>query len=30
VNNRTFDDRLELLEYVPTVLAKAPGAEDDG
>ena len=26
VNNRTFDGRLELLEYVPTVLAGPPGA----
>jgi dihydrofolate reductase len=26
VNNRTFDGRLQLLEYVPTVLAGPPGA----
>jgi dihydrofolate reductase len=26
VGNRTFDGRLELLEYVPTVLAGPPGA----
>jgi dihydrofolate reductase len=26
VSNRTFDGRLELLEYVPTVLAGPPGA----
>ena len=27
VSNRTFDGRLELLEYVPTVLAGPPGAD---
>jgi dihydrofolate reductase len=27
VNNRTFDGRLELLEYVPTVLAGPPGTD---
>jgi dihydrofolate reductase len=26
VSNRTFDGRLELLEYVPTVLSRPPGA----
>jgi dihydrofolate reductase len=26
VSSRTFDDRLQLLEYVPTVLAGPPGA----
>ena len=26
VGNRTFDGRLELLEYIPTVLAGPPGA----
>jgi dihydrofolate reductase len=29
VNNRTFDGRLELLEYVPTVLAGPPGGSKD-
>ena len=29
VSNRTFDGRLELLEYVPTVLAGPPGAGND-
>ena len=29
VNNRTFDDRLQLLEYLPTVLAGPPGAGQD-
>jgi dihydrofolate reductase len=29
VSNRTFDGRLELLEYVPTVLAGPPGASKD-
>jgi dihydrofolate reductase len=29
VNSRLFDDRLQLLEYVPTVLAGPPG-DDDG
>ena len=29
VSNRTFDGRLELLEYVPTVLAGPPGASND-
>jgi dihydrofolate reductase len=29
VSNRTFDGRLELLEYVPTVLAGPPGAGKD-
>ena len=29
VSNRTFDGRLELLEYVPTVLAGPPGARKD-
>jgi dihydrofolate reductase len=28
VNNRTFDGRLQLLEYVPTVLDGPPGADD--
>jgi len=28
-NSRLFDDRLQLLEYVPTVLAGPPGAGDD-
>ena len=27
VDSRTFDDRLQLLEYVPTVLAGPPGVE---
>ena len=27
VSNRTFDGRLELLEYVPTVLAGPPGTD---
>jgi hypothetical protein len=26
VSNRTFDGRLQLLNYVPTVLAAPPGA----
>jgi dihydrofolate reductase len=30
VNSRLFDDRLQLLEYIPTVLAGPPGAGDDG
>jgi len=30
VNSRLFDDRLQLLEYVPTVLAGPPGAGNDG
>ena len=30
VNNRTFDGRLELFEYVPTVLDGPPGAGKDG
>jgi dihydrofolate reductase len=31
VGNRTFDGRLQLLEYVPTVLARPPGTgEADG
>jgi dihydrofolate reductase len=30
VNSRLFDDRLQLLEYVPTVLAGPPGTGDDG
>jgi len=30
VNSRTFDGRLQLLEYVPTVLAGPPGARTDG
>jgi dihydrofolate reductase len=30
VSNRTFDGRLELLEYVPKVLAGPPGAGKDG
>ncbi len=29
VNSRLFDGRLQLLEYVPTVLAGPPGAGDD-
>jgi dihydrofolate reductase len=29
VNNRTFDGRLELFEYVPTVLTGPPGAGKD-
>ena len=29
VNSRTFDGRLQLLEYVPTVLAGPPGARTD-
>src|SRR6185503_16603463 len=29
VGNRTFDGRLELLEYVPTVLPGPPGAGED-
>ena len=29
VSNRTFDGRLELLEYIPTVLAGPPGASKD-
>ena len=28
VSSRVFDDRLQLLEYVPTVLAGPPGATD--
>jgi dihydrofolate reductase len=30
VDHRTFDGRLQLLEYVPTVLAGPPGAGDHG
>jgi dihydrofolate reductase len=30
VESRTFDGRLQLLEYVPTVLAGPPGAKQDG
>jgi dihydrofolate reductase len=30
VASRTFDDRLQLLEYVPTVLAGPPGSEGTG
>jgi dihydrofolate reductase len=29
VNSRLFDDRLQLLEYVPRVLAGPPGARND-
>jgi dihydrofolate reductase len=29
IENRTFDGRLQLLEYVPTVLTGPPGAERD-
>jgi dihydrofolate reductase len=29
VNSRTFDGRLQLLEYVPTILARPPGAATD-
>ena len=29
VSSRVFDDRLQLLEYVPTVLAGPPGARKD-
>ena len=29
VNNRTFDGRLQLLEYLPTVLAGPPGVSKD-
>ena len=29
VSNRTFDGRLQLLEYVPTVLAGPPGSKTD-
>ncbi len=29
-NSRLFDDRLQLLEYIPTVLAGPPGAGNDG
>jgi dihydrofolate reductase len=29
VSSRVFDDRLQLLEYVPTVLAGPPGASKD-
>jgi dihydrofolate reductase len=25
INSRTFDDRIQLLEYVPTILAGTPG-----
>ena len=28
VDHRTFDDRLQLLEYVPTVLEGPPGFDD--
>ncbi|MGH3926018.1 MAG: dihydrofolate reductase family protein, partial [Pseudonocardiaceae bacterium] len=28
VESRTFDGRLQLLEYVPTVLDKPPGVDD--
>jgi hypothetical protein len=28
VHSRTFDDRLQLLEYVPTVLEGPPGVDD--
>ena len=30
VNSRTFDGRLQLLEYVPSVLDAPPGIEPDG
>jgi dihydrofolate reductase len=30
VNSRTFDGRLQLLEYVPTVLSGPPGTTDTG
>ena len=29
LSNRTFDGRLQLLEYVPTVLAGPPGSKTD-
>ena len=29
VNRRTFDDQIQLLEYVPTILHRPPGAEPD-
>ena len=29
VNSRTFDGRLQLLEYVPSVLAGPPGANNN-
>ena len=29
LDNRTFDGRLQLLEYLPTVLAGPPGTSDD-
>jgi hypothetical protein len=29
VGNRTFDGRLQLLEYVPAVLTAPPGADKD-
>ncbi len=29
VSNRTFDGRLQLLEYTPTVLAEPPGSKTD-
>ncbi len=28
VNSRTFDGRIQLLEYVPTVLARPPGTDE--
>jgi hypothetical protein len=27
INSRTFDGRIQLLEYVPTVLAGPPGTD---
>ena len=30
VNSRTFDRRIQLLEYVPTVLAGPPGTNEAG
>jgi len=27
ISSRTFDGRIQLLEYVPTLLAEAPGTE---
>jgi hypothetical protein len=30
VTSRTFDGRLQLLEYVPTVLSGPPGTIDAG
>jgi hypothetical protein len=29
VRNRIFDGRLQLLDYIPTVLAGPPGASED-